>query len=191
MSRLLDGAFKSDDISWLPEADKLPEFSPALRKKLYDNPDLLHSPSGVSLLCHILKDSEIVDLSPFSDINIHKTLHILQEVFKGGHRPMTSLILPDMKDATSEDLTAILYTTGVSELHLGEMPQIGLGRMLNVIDNMSIETFTCSALYRRAFDLAPHDLWRGPVTPETPSTDFPCGQNPLFPLSHIVYIRQL
>lgn len=157
LARVVDEAIGSTekDSAWLVEAEKLPGFLPAVFARLRSEPELIHRPAGVSFLIRALKGSTHVDLSVYVDLRPSQAMSIVEGVSTGAARCRTVLSLPDIPTWSLQDLQSIISAGTVISLHLGETPSIGLQAMLALIAHTpGIETFTCSALYRRALGFA-------------------------------------
>ena len=109
MRTILEAALKQSEAdlrSWMPEAEALHDFLPCLKRKLYEDPDLLQtSPAGLFLLCKALKNEEDIDLTPLKSLTINDISKVLSELRETGK--MKSLALCNMPDLKKEDLENI------------------------------------------------------------------------------------
>jgi hypothetical protein len=183
MARLLNEALCSTDLTWLSEAELLPDFQTALRAKLYQKPNEVH----MDLLARAFKGEAIIDLSPFR-FSFAEIKAILQKVWKE-NLPATSrsLSLPGISKLTVVELTAIIEEFAPSKLVLGDTPLISLQQQLEVMKSTSprVTDFISRALHERALRMDNGSTRQ--LAPEA----FNIGTQSLPQISQIVYLKPL
>ncbi|KAK5167086.1 uncharacterized protein LTR77_007816 [Saxophila tyrrhenica] len=80
LSRVTDEVLRSDpaEASWVQHAEQLPDFLPALRTKIYENPSMVPVVHRKSILTEAFALCDKVDLSPFKDL---RWIPVLGEAF--------------------------------------------------------------------------------------------------------------
>lgn len=184
MREVIEKAFECspDDLSWMEEATRLPAFPRRLGATLYEQPQLLEKPSGMSLLKLYLKDASAADLGPFSSLKASDVLDIV-----GVLSPGATVSLPSLPDLTIHDLEKLLETGKLRELHLGETPQVGLREVLNAMYGKGIEIFTHPSLYHLPIDL----MYVSPERREEKLPRYPNGIESGFPFSQMVFMQHM
>ena len=187
-----------DDLSnvdLLAEAERVPDFTKALRAHLHDNPDSAQGRSFSVLLGRIYRKCPLVDLSPFWRLSFDNVLAVVEDVASSGD--VFSLALPDLEDLTATGLRRLLSNGLVHELRLGEHNIGDLGQFLDIIDGTSITSFNAPELYPRSF--APVDLgevrtrqeyeqFRSRYKPwESPVSSLPRPKQ--FPITQLVFVQ--
>lgn len=153
LARLLDTALRSTDLKWLSEAELLPEFRPALKAKLYDDPDdVVSSPLGLELLARALDGEAIIDLGPFP-LSFSQIRQVLQQAWGGNSPTFRSLSLPEIRSITMIDLKSIVEDFAPARLVLGTTPRITLREQLKTVYDTSVMDFLSDALYKRPLEM--------------------------------------
>lgn len=126
LSKVIDTALECDpsDLSWVAEAQQLPDFANAVNAKLTAKPDLLNSPSGKALLCRALHGGDVIDLSPFRALTSADVIDIVQSLTEQDKPKSFKLILPDL------DLDSLGL---VEDLDLGTTELIDLKSILDAV----------------------------------------------------------
>lgn len=156
LARTVDEAFNSttEDLDWLSDAERLPDFLPAILLKLQAAPDLIHTPPGVPLLVRALSGRSDIDLSMYSDLTPLQGATIVKTIGDVSNGEPISLSMPDLPTWTSADLEMVVSAGRIKALHLGRTPLVEQADLLELVAKTPVlETFQYPALFARALEL--------------------------------------
>lgn len=169
LARVLDTAFESKDLSWMEEAELLPGFRTALKKKMYGDPEkVLSSSGGLDLLARAFSGEATIDLSPFP-LSLIQIQAVLQQAWGDKYSRNRSLSMPDMSSLTVDGLKEVIEVFAPSRLVLGMTAKMTLREQLQAVSNTTVTEFVSHALYKRSLEMSSpyaHKL------PNLSSTDF-------------------
>jgi hypothetical protein len=160
----------------------------AVKKKLIEQPDVLHLPSGIALLARcVCKDSTYIDLTTYQHIDPEEVCLLMETLAANTSAwQACELVLPNIESMRPSDLKSLVNVGTISSLHLGKTPHIRLAAVMKLIAASSITLFTHPALYSRCFDLTIGTQWAR--LEKSWSNIFPCGDGTNFPLRQVVYV---
>ena len=189
-AKLVMEAFQSDpsELEWLDDAERVADMASAVKAKLLEQPDVVHLPSGVTLLARcVCKDSTYIDLTPYHSITSEEVCLLIETFAANASAKKTyELVLPDIESMRASDLQRLVNIGTIRSLHLGTTPHIRLAAAMKLLAASSITHFTHPVLYARCFDLTIGTQF---ATPEKSwSKIFPCGDGTNFPLRQLVYV---
>lgn len=173
------------DLSWLSEAERLPDFVGTVFSMLQKEPSLIHKPSGLAVLKRLLREKASIDLSFFSTMTTSQVLDFMKDVTFDG----VILTLPQLNDIDVGEVDALLSSENIRELHMGDTPNVPLQQILDLLSGKGLELFTHPDLYRLAIEVP--EKHAEPVDDEKLFPEYPTGTQAGYPVTQILYLRQI
>ncbi len=122
---LIDNALEAqpeDDLAWIPDAELVQEFLPALRLRLYQTPHSSVPAVTCRLLCRALQGQSHVDLSPFTSLSPKEIVKVVTEVRR--NKDLISLDLSNL-DIAEDTLKEILEMSPcIQQLYIMNSPKL-------------------------------------------------------------------
>ncbi|KAF7186706.1 hypothetical protein HII31_11938 [Pseudocercospora fuligena] len=119
-AKVLNRAWQSDpnDLSWLDEAQLLPDLHERIINALHDKPDLIFESSGMALFGLATRSHNEIDLSHFRGLTSQMLETLLKQTDPNPERQL-HLTLPCMDDLSTEHIVRLLKRHRIDSLHLG------------------------------------------------------------------------
>ena len=166
MEEVILRALQSDaaDLSWLDEAELLPDFMDHAFAHLLLNAEVVTRPAGLSLLCRALKNCQEVDLSQFSQLSPEQIFLILSELH-GSSRHIT-LTLPSLNSLTAAEVRTLAQLPHIRDIRFGHTPGLELATLVDALSGTGVRTFSHPELYKfslAASNQVPEDVPQGAI----------------------------
>ena len=156
LASTVDQVFRTrpQELTWLPEAEQIPDFLPAVRKKLFAEPRLVQRPAGPALLRRILKGTHttLVDLSMFTGLEAQEVVDLLGDASKETAGERLTAVLPNMPTMTVEKLRRICQVVRYEGLYLGTTGTIELDTVLRIASDAKVKRLTCPTLFASLYE---------------------------------------
>lgn len=173
------------DLSWLYEAEHLPEFVETVSSMLQNEPSLIHKPSGLAVLKHLLGDKSSIDLSFFPAMTTAQVLDFVKDVTFDD----IVLTLPKLDHINLSDVDTLLSSENIRELHMGDTPNVPLQQIPDLLSGKGLELFTHPELYRLAVEVP--EKHAEAVDDEELFPKYPTGTQAGYPVTQILHLRQV
>jgi hypothetical protein len=151
MAQLVDTTLQQleVDLSWMPEAELMPDFLPAVKAKLLSDPTLLvTSPAAKVLLSKIIEQEQDVDLSLFQNLTTEQLSHFTCNLSK------TIVSLGLSGPNITADLLRRIASANASlrNVYILGASNVPLQPTLELLHKSSLDAIYHSDMFRRALD---------------------------------------